>query len=89
MAAWLEATRCGVAIQPLSALPYLLARLEQRDGLGLREPDIRRLAPLREPYRRLFPADGPRTELLLFRLAIVSAPTARSRRRPVEEVLMS
>jgi len=89
MAAWLEATRCGVAIQPLSALPYLLARLEQRDGLGLREPDIRRLAPLREPYRRLFPADGPRTELLLFRLAIVGAPTARSRRRPLGAVLAS
>ena len=89
MAAWLEATRCGVAIQPLPALPYLLARVEQRDGLGLRGLDIRRLASLREPYRRLFPADGPRTELLLFRLAIVGAPTARSRRRPVDAVLVS
>jgi hypothetical protein len=89
MAAWLEATRCGVAIQPLSALPYLLARLEQHDGRGLREPDIRRLASLREPYRRLFPAAEPRTELLLFRLAIVGAPTARSRRRPVDAVLVS
>jgi hypothetical protein len=89
MAAWLEATRCGVAIQPLSALPYLLARLEQHDGRGLREPDIRRLASLREPYRRLFPAAEPRTELLLFRLAIVGAPTARSRRRPLGAVLAS
>jgi len=89
MAAWLEATRHGVALQPLSALPYLLARVEQRDGQGLREPDIRRLASLREPYRHLFPADGPRTELLLFRLAIVGAPTARSSRRPVDAVLMS
>ena len=89
MAAWLEATRRGVAIQPLSALPYLLARLEQRGGRGLREPDIRRLASLREPYRHLFPADGPRTELLLFRLAIVGPPTVRSGRRPVDAVLVS
>ena len=89
MAAWLEATRCGVAIQPLSALPYLLARLEQRDRQGLREPDLRRLTPLREPYRRLIPADGPRTDLLLFRLAITGPPTARSSRRPVDAVLVS
>ena len=82
---WLTATALGLAVQPMSSLPYLFARLERGAGFEPRERDV--LRGLRERYARLFRV-GPQTgELLLFRLARVEAPTVRSLRRPAAAVL--
>jgi hypothetical protein len=82
---WLAATALGLALQPLSSLPYMFARLEQGDGFEGREGA--ELADLRTRYARLFDVSPDTGELLLFRVARTEPPGARSVRRPVEAVL--
>jgi nitroreductase/molybdopterin/thiamine biosynthesis adenylyltransferase len=84
---WLEATSMGVAMQPLSTLVYLFARLERGGGKGL-DPAVREgLAKLRERFRRVFDVPEGDAEVLLFRLFVGAAPSARSLRRSVDDVL--
>jgi nitroreductase len=82
---WLAATALGLAMQPLSSLPYMFARLEGGDGFEGRARA--ELVDLRARYARLFEVDAATGELLLFRLARAEPPGARSLRRPVEAVL--
>ena len=86
---WLMATAKGYAVQPMTALPYLFARLEDGRAEGLDERERRELAELRARYRALFGIDASSrdAEVMLFRLAVASAPSARSLRRTVEEIL--
>ena len=84
---WLEATARGLAIQPWSAMLYLFARLERGGGKGL-EPKVReRLGELRQQFLRVFDVPAGHAEILLFRLSKADPPTARSLRKPVEDVL--
>jgi hypothetical protein len=85
---WLTSTRLALSFQPMTALSYLFARLEEGGGLGLDAAEIRRLTELRERYRELLGLDRPATEVLLFRLAVSSPPTARSLRRRLSEMLV-
>ena len=82
---WLTATALGLAVQPMSSLPFLFARLERGDGFEPGEQGV--LRGLRERYARLFRVGPRQAEILLFRLARVDGPTVRSLRRPVEAVL--
>ncbi|MRG96035.1 Rv1355c family protein [Polyangium spumosum] len=84
---WLAATSLGLALQPWSSMLYLFARLERGGGKGL-EPKVReRLGELRERFSKVFPVPEGNAEVLLFRLSKADPPTARSLRRPVEDVL--
>lgn len=84
---WLEATSLGLAFQPLAPLVYLFARLLRANGRGL-EPWVRdALLPLRERFTKIFPVPEGSAEVLLFRLSKAPPPSARSLRRPVEDVL--
>jgi hypothetical protein len=85
---WLTSTRLALSFQPMTALSYLFARLEEGGGLGLDAGEIRRLTELRERYRELLGLDRPATEVLLFRVAVSSPPTARSLRRRLSEMLV-
>ena len=84
---WLTAGLRGVSIQPLSALPYLFARLEREGGAGFGEDEQHRLRALRRRYLQLFQVDSSEVELLLFRITGAPPPVLRSLRRPVETVL--
>ncbi|MFX0581282.1 Rv1355c family protein [Nocardia nepalensis] len=84
---WLTATAEGIAVQPMTALPYLFARLERGGGNGLSRREQTELRDLRDRYRQLFETDPDHAEVLLFRLAHAGPPTARSLRRPLAEVL--
>ncbi|WP_067569821.1 Rv1355c family protein [Nocardia acidivorans] len=84
---WLTATREGIALQPMTALPLLFARLERGGGLGLADEERDQLRTLRKRYRALFEAPANRAEVLLFRLAHAAPPSARALRRPLHEVL--
>ncbi len=89
---WLLATRLGVAFQPMTAITYLFARLEEGGGAGLEVDESRELAGLRERYRAILgaaaaPHSAPSSEVMLFRLAVAGAPSARSLRRTVDEML--
>jgi hypothetical protein len=83
---WLTATQLGLAIQPWTALPYLLARLEQGGGEGFDAEERSWFAGLRGGYRDLFPETAGQCEVMLFRVSRSDPPTARSLRRPVDEV---
>lgn len=84
---WLTATAEGIALQPMTALPYLFARLERGGGNGLSRHEQAELRELRDRYRRLFETGPDHAEVLLFRLAYAGPPTARSVRRPLCQVL--
>jgi nitroreductase len=84
---WLTATARGLAIQPMTSLPYLFARFERGGGAGLSEAQRTTLADLRVRYRVLFDVATERAEVLLVRIARADPPTARALRRNVDDVL--
>ena len=86
---WLAANCLGYAFQPMTALIYLFARLEDGGGIGLDERERAELMQLRTRFRSIFELDGSSrdAEVMLFRLAIADPPSARSLRRHVHEVL--
>lgn len=85
--AWLAATAAGLAVQPLSPLPYLLARLEAGDPGGVLGHSGKHLVELGTRYRRLFPHAVDHKGVLLFRLAVAPPTRARSPRQDLEKVL--
>jgi len=80
---WLTATEREWALQPMSAFPYLFARLRD-GGEGFANVEKTDLHVLRERYRRLFSLKSEETEVLLFRLGRAGPASARSVRRPFE-----
>ncbi len=83
---WLTASATGWALQPMTTITYLNTRLVH-DGEGLTSSEVRELSELRLPYCKLFDVPAGHGELLLFRLARADAPTARSLRRRVDDIL--
>jgi hypothetical protein len=83
---WLRATQLGLALQPLSAGLYMLAQLAHANP-RLPEWERTELARLKEPFERYFPVPEGRTGILIFRLFESDAPTARSGRLAVSEIL--
>lgn len=84
---WLEATRQGLAFQPMSALLYLFARLGEEGARELAPHTHAALTRLRPRFETVVPKSPGQAELLLFRLAVADAPSASALRRPVDEVL--
>jgi hypothetical protein len=84
---WLTATARRIAFHPLTALPYLFARLERGNGEGLTGEEQEMLAALRADYLELFEVPPGHAEIMLFRLADAGPPRARSLRRNLDEVL--
>jgi hypothetical protein len=85
--AWLTATQLNVAFQPVTSLIYLFARLVRGNGTGLPDWMIDELQELRARYCKLFAVNDRLGEILLFRLSLAEVPSARSLRRPIDEVL--
>lgn len=84
---WLQATADGVAFQPMTAMTYMFHRLVHVGAAGFTENEARELGELRRRYAELFPVRPDRAEPMLFRVGYAPPPTARSLRRPVEDVL--
>ena len=80
---WLTATGLGVAFHPMTAMPYLLARLTLGEGRGLEEGTIAELTRLLPRYRALVPVQG--SHVMLFRLAIAGPPAEWALRRSLSE----
>src|SRR5579859_1278201 len=85
--AWLTATRLNIAFQPVTSLVYLFARLVRGNGIGLSDEVVDELKKLRGRYCQLFAVNDRMGEVLLFRLSLAEAPSTRSLRRPVDQVL--
>ena len=85
---WLLAQARGLALHPMTTLPYLFARVLQGDGVGLDPATAREARRLREPYCRLFAVEEDRAEVLLFRMSRAEPTSARSLRRSLADVLV-
>jgi molybdopterin/thiamine biosynthesis adenylyltransferase len=86
-AVWLSATAHDVAFQPMTALTYLFLRLRQGQGIGLSQDERYALEGLWERFAALFDFDDDLSPLMLFRIAKVEQPSARSLRRRVDDIL--
>lgn len=83
---WLTATARGYALQPMTALLYMFARLVRGGGEGFSDAERAELAKLRARHEELFPEAGA-GELMLFRVIRGGPPRVRSLRRRVHQVL--
>ena len=84
---WLAANALDIAVYPMTTLAYMFTRVHHGDGEGLDEHSIAELRALWTRYSALFEVEPGQAEVLLFRLSRAEAPTLRSLRRPVEEIL--
>jgi nitroreductase len=84
---WLEATRMGLAVQPVTALVYLFELLDGSAASIFSGRERDELRGLRARFDALFAAANGGTRLMLFRIGAAAAPSARSPRRPLEAVL--
>lgn len=85
---WLTATELGLAFHPMTALPYLFARMLRGEGTGLDGETQLELRELRRRYENLFPISETHAEVMLFRVSQATATEARSPRRCVNDVLV-
>ncbi len=84
---WLRATALDLALQPMAALTYMFEMLRTDAGAVFSETERVTLLALQARFDQLFPRCRDATKLLLFRLSYAPAPTERSLRLPVEQVL--
>ena len=84
---WLEATRLGLALQPVTALVYLFEMLDGSSATIFSSREKDELRGLRARFDALFAAAEGGTRLMLFRVASAAAPSARTPRLPLEAVL--
>ena len=83
---WLGVTALGYSFQPMTALVCLFWRL-MGGGHGLSPRELRELERLRAAYLGVFDIPPDAAEIMLFRIGPADPPSARSLRRPVEDVL--
>lgn len=82
---WFAATRQGIAFHPMTALPYLFARLTRGCGAGLDDYLKNELSRLLPRYRGLVPVPDSAAQVMLFRVAVADAASERALRRPVDD----
>jgi hypothetical protein len=85
---WLEATARALALQPHIPVFFYYGDLETGGDSGFTAEEVRTLQTLRARYHEfLAPVAQGHTEIFLFRLSHAGPPTARSLRRPVDDIL--
>ena len=84
---WLTSTKHGLALHPMTSLPYLLTHFEDGHGSGFDENTKALCSKLLFRYRQLFPIPADWTHVFLFRVSYAEETTGRSLRRHVESVL--
>jgi hypothetical protein len=86
---WLQATSCGLSVQPLGAFPLFLARLSTVNGEGFSDSQISQLEQLEQAFAEITPAyQGTDKQLvMLFRMGYPMRAPNRSLRRPVDTFL--
>lgn len=80
---WLRATEQGVAVQPMTAVLFVLARLAEGDTSDLEPESIAVFEATGRSLRTVFSMPSDETSVFLFRLALAPPPSARSLRRTV------
>ncbi|HEX6746199.1 MAG TPA: Rv1355c family protein, partial [Longimicrobium sp.] len=84
---WLTATSLGLAVHPVTALVYMFEMLDGSAATVFSAREREELRELRARFDALFEAAEGNTRLLLFRVGVAGAPSARAPRLPLESVL--
>jgi hypothetical protein len=84
---WLRATGLGLAVEPITSLVRMFEMLDGSAATVFSAPEREELSFLRARFGALFRAAGEGTRLILFRLGMADAPSARAPRLPLEAVL--
>lgn len=84
---WLTSTLQGLAFQPITGMICLLLRCRLAEGQGLSPRHRALVEATGAQLATVFPALAHRTPIMLFRIGFAAPPTARTLRRPVEDVL--
>lgn len=84
---WLEANQQQIAMQPMTALTFLLHRLVNGNAEKLTEKNIEQLKQVRREFVELYQLDHTTHPVFLFRLLIAEDPKVKSYRRPLQDVL--
>lgn len=79
---WLTAESLGVALQPVTALPYLAQRLETGDTESLSSEHIECIRSAYAQIAQTFNLQGSERIAMLFRVGYGPAPSARSAKAP-------
>jgi sulfur-carrier protein adenylyltransferase/sulfurtransferase len=78
---WLQVTKEGLALQPMTAVIFLQLRSRLRDHQGLTERQIQEVAALNRDFTDFFSLRTDRVPAMLFRIGLAPAPSARTIRR--------
>lgn len=85
---WLTATKLGVAFAPVTAVPYLAARIEENDKGAISKEHIRDALNANKIIKDICGIKNE-TICMIFRLGYADKPSAYSNRLPFEKVLRS
>lgn len=81
---WLEATRMGLAIQPVTGVIFLSQRIESRDGAILSESNQSLVRESAQKIEFAFNTAPSKIIAMLFRIGRAEPPSARSYRKKAE-----
>jgi molybdopterin/thiamine biosynthesis adenylyltransferase/nitroreductase len=84
---WLTAAELGIAIQPMTALSYLFARIHRGGDDSLDSLTRNGFSELWPAWSALFGLNGSEAEVIVFRVSSADPPTARAGRCPIDEIL--
>jgi hypothetical protein len=84
---WLRATALGLAVEPVTSLVYMFEMLDGSAATMFSSREREELRSLRARFDAVFKAAEGGTRLILFRLGVAGAPSARAPRLPLETVL--
>lgn len=84
---WLRATALGLAVQPMSAILFLLQHIARTGGPELDQKTISVFRETAEELGAIFPERPDDTRVLMFRVAHAKPASARSLRRRVADSL--
>ncbi|MEW4527115.1 hypothetical protein [Maioricimonas sp. JC845] len=85
---WLAATASGLAFQPMGGIPLFLHKLSSKGRAAFLSEHASVLENLLPEWRELYPAASDGTGVMLFRIGRSQAPSARSIRRHVEDIII-
>lgn len=83
---WLEATRLGLALQPVTGTLFLSERVEARNGNPFSKENLKLIREAAQKISFAFGLNATKIPAMLFRIGRASPPSARSRRKTPEIV---
>ena len=83
---WLEATKLGLAVQPVTGLLFLAQRIGQEDSNSVfTNKQIKLIAESYSELKQIFGLDGE-VIAMMFRIGHAKEPSARSSRMKPEDI---